>query len=360
MLKSYKYRIYPNKQQRQIIDQTISLCQQLYNSALEHRIVLYKGKKISINYHDQAKELKEIKQALPEYQTIYSQVLQDALKRLDKAYQNFFRRVKLGQTPGFPRFQSYKRYNSFTYPQSGFNLSGSRLQLSKIGDIKIKFHRPILGKIKTCTIICKNDKYYVCFSCEVNAEIIPLTHQDVGIDVGIKEFLATSDGKLIPNPKNYRMAEAKFKKQQRAVSRKKKGSNRRKKAVNILAKTHEHIANQRIDNAFKVANYLFREYDVVYYEDLHINNMVKNHKLAKSISDAGWGLFFSILDATAKQVPGKKAIKVDPRYTSQMCSNCGQIVKKNLSVRIHSCDCGLIIDRDVNAAKNILQRGQAA
>lgn len=359
MLKAFKYRIYPTNVQAQAIDQTIRLCQQLYNAALEHRRYSYKHGGISVNYHDQANELREIKKELPEYKTVYSQVSQDALKRLDKAYQNFFRRVKQGETPGFPRFQSYKRYNSFTYPQSGFSLSGSHLQLSKIGSVKVKLHRAIMGKMKTCTIVRKNDRYYVCFSAEVEEQVVPLTYQDIGIDMGIKEFCITSDGELMTNPKYYRLTEAKLRKQQQSVSRKKKGSERRKKAIGVLARTHEHIFNQRRDNAFKVANNLLQKYDTICREDLQIANMVKNHKLAKSISDAGWGLFFNILEAKAKQVPGKRVIAVDPKFTSQMCSRCKQIVKKSLAVRVHRCECGLVIDRDVNAAINILNRGLA-
>lgn len=358
MLKTYKYRLYPNKAQSQKIDTTIDLCRNLYNAALEHRIYLYKHGGINVNYNAQQNELPGLKQVLSEYRTVQSQVLQDVLKRLDKAYQNFFRRVKQGDKPGFPRFQSYKRYNSFTYPQSGFALTGNHLELSKIGNVKVKLHRPVEGTIKTCTIIRKNERYFVCFSCEVESNIIPLTYQDIGIDMGIKEFCITSDGELIPNPKNYRKTEAKLKKQQQFLSRKKKGSNRRKKAVRELAKTHEHIANQRKDNAYKVANYLLSRYDTIVREDLQIKNMVRNHKLAKSISDAGWGIFFDILDAKAKQTPGKRIIKVDPRYTSQICSGCTQIVKKDLSTRVHNCPhCGLEIDRDVNAAINILNRG---
>ena len=162
---------------------------------------------------------------------------------------------------------------------------------------------------------------------------------------------------MFPNPKNYRKAEAKLKKQQQALSRKKKGSNRRKKAIKELANSHEHVANQRKNNAYKVANQLLSQYDTIVREDLLITNMVKNHKLAKSISDAGWRSFFNILEAKAKQTPGKRVIAVDPRYTSQICSSCGQIVKKDLSVRTHKCDCGLEIDRDINAALNILARG---
>ena len=359
MLNAFKYRIYPTKEQAQAIDRTIALCQQLYNAALEHRRYLYKHGRISINYYDQANELNGIKNALPEYKTVHSQVAQDVLKRLDKAYKSFFRRLKLGETPGFPRFQSFKRYSSFTYPQSGFSLSGSHLQLSKIGSVKVKLHRAIAGKIKTCTIVRKNGRYYVCFAVEVEVMAIPLTYQDVGIDMGIKEFCITSDGELMPNPKYYRLTEAKLKKQQRSVSRKRKGSQRRKKAVRVLARTHEHVLNQRKDNACKVAKNILDRYDTICREDLQITNMVKNHKLAKSISDAGWGLFFNILDAKAKQVPGKRVIAVDPKFTSQMCSRCGAIAKKTLAVRVHQCECGLTLDRDVNAAINILNRGLA-
>ena len=359
MLNAFKYRIYPTKEQAQSIDRTIALCQQLYNAALEHRRYLYKHGGISINYYDQANELNEIKNALPEYKTVHSQVAQDVLKRLEKAYKDFFRRLKIGEKPGFPRFQSYKRYNSFTYPQSGFSLTGSHLQLSKIGSVKVKLHRAIEGKLKTCSIVRKNDKYYVCLVCEVEAQVIPLTYQEVGIDMGIKEFCITSDGELMPNPKNYRRTEAKLRRQQQSVSRKKKGSQRRKKDVRVLARTHEYVLNQRKDNACKVAKSLLNRYDTICREDLQIANMVKNHKLAKSISDAGWGLFFKVLDAKAKQTLGKRVIAVDPKFTSQMCSRCGAIHKKTLAIRVHQCACGLTLDRDVNAAINIRNKGLA-
>ena len=225
--------------------------------------------------------------------------------------------------------------------------------------MKVKLHRAIVGKIKTCTIVRKNDRYYVCFTADVEEMAVPLTYQDVGIDMGIKEFCITSDGELMSNPKYYRKTEAMLKKQQQSVSRKKKGSRRRKKAIGVLARTHEHVLNQRRDNACKVAKNLLDKYDTICREDLQIVNMVKNHKLAKSISDAGWGLFFTILDAKAKQVPGKRVIAVDPKFTSQLCSRCKQIVKKSLAVRVHKCDCGLEIDRDVNAAINIRNIGLA-
>jgi putative transposase len=286
--------------------------------------------------------------------------LQDVLKRLDKAFDNFFRRVKAGETPGYPRFQGYHRYNSFTYPQSGYSVIRNKLKLSKIGEVKIKLHRPLEGKIKTCTIIRKNGKYYACFSCEVETKEMPITGQAVGIDMGIKEFVITSDGETVENPKTYRKAEKKLKKAQRRVSRRKKGSNRRKKAVRILANKHEKVKNQRKDIAFKTANKLLKEYDTVVHEDLNIKGMVKNHNLAKSISDASWCEFVRQLQYKAEW--NDKIIQQISSYfaSSQICNVCGykNIGVKDLSVREWNCpECHTIHDRDNNAALNILNEG---
>lgn len=353
----FKYRIYPNRKTKKTIDRTLWLCRTLYNAALNERIDSYKLESKSLNYYDQANSLAFLKENSPCFKQVHSQVLQDVLKRLDKAYQAFFRRVKAGETAGFPRFQGKERYNSFTYPQGGYSVVGNKLELSKIGKVRIFLHRPIEGKVKTCTIIRKNGKYYACFSCEVEPYQLPLTGQTVGIDMGIKEFCVTSDGEMIASPKTYRKAERRLKQLQRAVSRKKKGGKNRRKAVKLLAKQHEHVANQRKDIAFKTAKYLLDNYDLIAHEDLNIAGMVKNCHLAKSISDAGWGIFFNILESKAKQTLGKQVIAVDPKYTSQKCSKCGEIVPKKLSVRIHKCPhCGLEIDRDWNAAINILHR----
>ena len=358
MLKTFKYRIYPNKEEQANIDRTINTCRILYNNSLAERKEFYEENKESLTYKAQANMLPAKKENNPYLPLVHSQVLQDVLKRLDKAFDNFFRRVKAGETPGYPRFQGYHRYNSFTYPQSGYSVIRNKLKLSKIGEVKIKLHRPLEGKIKTCTIIRKNGKYYACFSCEVETKEMPITGQAVGIDMGIKEFVITSDGETVENPKTYRKAEKKLKKAQRRVSRRKKGSNRRKKAVRILANKHEKVKNQRKDIAFKTANKLLKEYDTVVHEDLNIKGMVKNHSLAKSISDAGWGLFFNVLQAKAKQTLGKEVIAVNPYNTSQMCSQCGEIVPKKLKDRVHNCPyCGLVLDRDWNSAINILRKG---
>jgi putative transposase len=355
MLKSYKYRIYPTTKQKVAIDNTVNLCRYLYNCGLEQRIRAYRQQRRNLNYYVQANELRGIKTFSPDFTQVHSQVLQDVLKRLDKSYQNFFRRVKQGDKPGFPRFQGYNRYHSFTYPQPGDNMvpTNGKLYLPKIGKVRINLHRELPGKIKTVTITKTNGKHYACFSVEVDSiELIP-TNKQVGIDVGVSSFVATSDGLLIEAPRTYRNTEKKLKTQQREVSRRKKGSNRRKKSVQRLSKTHEKIANQRKDIAHKTARYLVDNYDLIAHENLKIKNMVKNHHLAKSIQDSGWGLFFDVLAYKAEEA-GRKVVKVNPYNTSQICSGCGSLVKKSLSVRTHKCDCGLTLDRDINAARNIL------
>ncbi len=360
-MRTYKYRLYPNKIQRQLLVNTLESCRVLYNCALEQRKIAFRQFEVSLNYYNQADELKTLKEYFPGYKNIYSQVLQDVLKRVDKAFQNFFRRLKTSEKPGYPRFKGRGWYDSFTYPQSGFSLSDNhkgnqRLKLSKIGNIKIKLHRGIKGIIKTCSVKRELNNWYVCFACETKSELLPKAFRDVGIDVGIEKFAALSDGVLIYNPKFLRKSEAKLKSQQRSLSRKKKGSNSRKKQRNKLAKIHCKIKDQRNDFLHNESKKLIKNYDVIVFEDLRIKNMVKNHYLAKSISDASWAKFIKYVSYKAESA-GKKVIFVNPRNTSQICSNCGAMVKKSLSVRVHKCPCGLEIDRDINAAINILRLG---
>lgn len=356
MIKTFKYRIYPNKKQRAVIDHTLDLCRTLYNCGLEQRIKAYRQQRRSLNYYAQANELRELKGFHPEYRDIHSQVLQDVLRRVDRSFKNFFRRVKIGDKPGFPRYQGANRYHSLTYPQPGDNMipTANTLYLPKMGKVKIKLHRPMQGRIKTLAISRINGKcYYACFAVEVDTVILPVAGKQVGIDVGVSSFVATSDGLLIEAPRTYRKTEKKLKTQQREVSRRKRGSNRRRKSIQRLVKTHEKIANQRKDIAHKTSRHLVNNYDLIAHEDLKIQNMVKNHHLAKSIQDSGWGMFFDILTYKAEEA-GRKIIKVPPYNTSQICSGCGSLVKKSLAVRTHKCDCGLTLDRDINAARNIL------
>jgi putative transposase len=325
LLKAYKYRIYPNKKQKMVIDQILESCRYLYNDFLCERKIMYQFDGTQINYNWQANSLPYRKKLNPYLALIHSQVLQDVGRRVDKAYKNFFRRVKAGENPGYPRFKGKGQYDSFTYPQSGYGIEKEKLKLSGIGSINIKMHRTMEGKVKTCTITRKNGKYHACFSCEVEISALDMTGKSVGIDMGITDFCITSDGAVFPSQSSYRKAEKKLKEAQRRVSRRKKGSNRRKKAVCMLSRIHEKVSNQRKDISHKVASKLIKEYDMIAHEKLQITNMVKNKNLSKSISDAGWGTFFNILCYKAESA-GKKVIEVDPRNTSQICSECGNTV----------------------------------
>jgi putative transposase len=359
MLKAYKYRIYPNNQQKQVIDRILETCRHLYNDFLYERKTMYEYDKTNITYSWQQDSLPFRKRINPFLQEVHSQVLQDVARRVDKAFKNFFRRVKAGETPGYPRYKGKGQYDSITYPQSGFGTEGNKLRLSHIGAVKIKLHRNIEGTAKTCTVIRKNGKYYACFCCEVECKPLAGAGASVGIDMGVTDFCVTSDEQFIAAPRTYRKAEKILKKAQRKVSRRVKDSNRRKKAVRELARANEKVSNQRKDIAHRVACQLVKEYDLIVREKLQVKNMVKNEHLAKSINDAGWGMFFSILDYKAESA-GRTVIAVDPRNTSQECYSCGNIVPKKLKERWHNCPyCGYSCHRDVNAARNILKRAIA-
>jgi putative transposase len=289
MMRTYKFRIEPTKDQRQKIDETLMYCRRLYNACLEQRMIAYKRCGIFLSYYTQKKELPPLKTACPEYKTVHSQVLQHVVERLDKAFHSFFQRILKGEKkPGFPRFKGADRYHSFTYPQSGFSLNRKWIKLSKIGNVRIKLHRQIPGKIKTCTVVSKNGNYFVCLSCEEQPQECLEHKKMVGVDLGIRNLATTSDGQFFPSPKFLRKSERQLKRLQRIVSKRKKGSNRRKKAVMLLAKKHEYIANLRKNNAHQVSRQMVNQYDVIAFEDLKIKNMLKNHHLAKSIGDAGW------------------------------------------------------------------------
>ncbi|KYP80040.1 RNA-guided endonuclease InsQ/TnpB family protein [Ferroacidibacillus organovorans] len=359
MRKAYKYRLYPTKEQEEKIQFTLERCRLLYNRMLEERRFAYETEKATLNYYDQANTLNERKKYIPSLKQVHSQVLQDVIKRLDKAFQAFFRRVKAGETPGYPRFKSAGRYDSFTYPQSGYSVCGTKLTLSKIGEVKLKLHRQPQGEIKTCTVLVKNGKYYASLSCEVESNTAPESKGTVGIDLGVKYLAITSNGEFYEHPKFLRESERKLHRKQRSVSRKKKGSSRRGEAIRELARLHEHIANQRRDYAHKVSRKLVNGYGLIAFEKLNVQGMVKNHHLAKSIVDASWNQLIQYTTYKAEEA-GRRVVLVDPKNTSQLCSNCGEIVHKKQSERVHSCNhCGYVQDRDINAAQNILKRALA-
>jgi putative transposase len=353
----------------------------LYNAALAERKEAWRMRQVSISYYQQKRDLPAIKDLRPEYRDIHAHVLQDVIKRLDQAFAAFFRRVKAGEKPGHPRFQGRNRYHSITYPEygNGVTLDGGVLSLSKIGRVVIRLHRPLEGTPKTVTISREADGWHACLSCaNVPVQPLPLTGQETGMDVGLKAFLALADGTFIENPRHYRKAEQALKRAQRRVSRRKKGSHRRLKAVKLLAKRHQQIRRQRLDFHHKTALSLVRQYDAIYYEDIQSRNLSARPQpkpdgnggylpngasrkagLNKSIHDAGWRQFLTILSCKAAYA-GKRAEAVPPAYTTQECNGCSELVPKSLSVRTHVCpSCGLVLDRDTNAALNILRAGQA-
>jgi putative transposase len=361
MIKAFKYRIYPTANQAQELNWALTRCRELYNAALEERIGAYRAAKKSITCFDQQKSLPDVKEGRPEYKDLHSQVLQDVLKRLDKAFQAFFRRVKRGDgKAGFPRFQGRNRFDSFTFPQAANTgiklLSDGRVRVHGIGgSLKVKWHRPMSGKLKTCTLKREGEHWYIVFACEVEAVKLPLTGDVVGVDVGLNHFAVTSDGEFVDNPRLHRKAQAKLRVQQRRVSRRKRGSNRRRKAVQALAKTHRKVKNQRKDFHHKTAHDLVERFDLIAIEDLNVKGLART-RLAKSVSDVGWSSFANILFGKAEYA-GRTVVKVSPNYTSQDCSSCGHREKHALSVREFVCTkCGVWHQRDHNAAKNILAR----
>jgi putative transposase len=340
------------------------LARHVYNAAIGERREAWRMRGVSVSYYQQKAELPGIKEAMPEYAEVSSQVLQGVVLRVERAYQGFFRRMKAGETPGYPRFQGRNRYHSFTYPQvgehGGARLDNGYLVLSKIGRLAVRWSRPLDGTPKTVTISREADGWYASLSCaDVPAQPLPPTGHEFGIDVGLKVFLITADGLVIENPRHYRRSEKELAKANKRVSKRKKGSKRHGKAVNQLAKAHQKVKRQRADFHHKTALMLLRHYDTIYLEDLRVANLVRNRHLAKSISDAGWAHFRAILEAKAVYA-GRRVVSAPPAYTSQDCSGCGAHSPKSLSVCTHVCaSCGLVLDRDENAARNIQRAGQA-
>jgi putative transposase len=362
---TYKFRIYPTREQDAALAEVLHRCRELYNAALQERRDAYRMAGKTITYYEQKAELPAVKEVRPEYRAIHSQVLQDVILRVERAFQAFFRRTKAGEKPGYPRFQGRDRYDSFTYPQypSGARLqyNGGRfgqLTLSKLGTFKVRMHRPIEGTIKTVTMCRDGDEWYVCFVVEVETTPLPQSDTATGIDLGLLRFATLSDGSSIDNPRPLRHSLKKLKRAQQQLSRCQRGSHRRGRAREAVARLHRRVRNQRADFLHKASRRLVNEYGTVVFEQLQPANMVKNHRLALSISDAGWGQFVQYVSYKAA-CAGRNVLFVDPRYTSQTCSSCGSIRRKELSERWHSCPCGCELDRDHNAAINILRLGRS-
>lgn len=360
MFKAYKYRLYPSQAQQHLLEQTLETCRRWFNICLAERKEAYENEKRSIGKFEQLRKVRELKQSNPYAANVHSHILQIVVQDLDKAFQSFFRRVKAGEKAGYPRFKGKNRFDSFGLKEygNGFKLEGRRLRLSGVGRLRVRWHRPIEGEIKTVRIRRQAGKWYACFACEVNEQPLEPTGQSVGIDVGVHHLLATSENEVVDNPRWYRNAQTKLRILQRKVSRRKIGGSNRKKAVLALQRQHEYIASSRKDFLNKLAHSLIVRYDFIALEDLQITGMVCNHHLSKSILDAGWGYLKQRLADKAVEA-GRQVILVNPSYTSKTCSSCGVLFESlSLADRWIECSCGLSIDRDINAALNILWVGQ--
>ena len=361
LTRAYKFRIYPDATRQEEIDERLILAQQFYNKILEKSIASYKNGKTKISMAQFNRFVKEIIQEDKKYLKLYSQTRCEIEYRLLKAYSNFFRRIKEGnRKAGFPRFRSGDRYKSITYPQDNgsFSVKKGRLRVSRIGTMPIELHRKIEGAIKTLTIKREGRNYYAVFTTIKNIKVPEVKNTNpVGIDMGLNSFIALSDGTKVGKPKFAKKAEKHIAMWQRIVARRNKGSKRREKAKMHLQKTYEYSTNQSDDYLHKLSDTLINSgYTSFAVEDLHIQNMVKNHNLAQSIQNASWNRFIQMLSYKAESA-GMKIIRVDARNTSKECSNCGNIQEMPLSERTYICNfCGMTMDRDVNASINILNR----
>ncbi len=359
MRKTYEYRVRPTPAQERRLVATLDACRHVYNWAIEDRKALWQYAKCWTSFYDQSGYLKHLKTERPWLTEVYSHPLQDALRRVDRAFAAFFRRVKAGQAPGYPRFRGRDGYDSFTFKEwgRGCGFDGRRLALGKIGRLRIVLHRPIVGTIKTCTLKRRADGWYALFAVECADVPLRAATNPVGVDVGLTTFAALSTGELITNPRHAKVAAQDVARAQRIVSKRQRGSVRRGKARDVLARRHLRLARTRRNFHFQVAHDLATRFNPIIVEDLHIAGMARHPTLAASIHDAGWGQFLGILAHSAENA-GAAYMAVEARGTSQTCSACGVVVPKTLAERTHRCAaCGLVMDRDVNAACVVLKRG---
>ncbi len=333
---------------------TLVTCRRVYNSLLNDRNFQYDTEGKTPTRFDQQKSVLAWSKSFSEITDVHSQVLQNVAVRVDLAYRAFFRRVKSGERPGFPRFKG-DGYDSFCYPQSGFSVHQSSVYLSKIGQVKTVLHRPFVGKIKTSTVRRQAGKWFVCFSAEQEPDPLPPSDLWVGVDMGLKSFAALSDGTFVESPKFFRVDEKALAKAGRKQAKMAKGSRERRKANKVLSRIHERIRNRRHNFVHQTARKIVNKFGLIAVEKLNVKGMVKNQCLAKSISDSSWSMFRAILTQKA-ECAARELIAVNPSYTSQDCHQCGYRAKKKLSERWHSCPiCGSSLDRDTNAAINILK-----
>lgn len=361
MLKAYQYRLYPTKAQISTLNRTFDLCRKVYNNTLALRRDSWDYDQKSLSFFDTTKDLIRWKEDFPQLKEVHSQVLQNVQVRVDLAFKAFFQRVKRGENPGYPRFKSFGRYDSITYPQAGYSLDAQNqtVTASKIGKIKAVIHRPCEGKIKTMTIRrLSTGKWYVSFAVEQELVIREHVGDEVtGIDLGLTAFAMHSNGETIKNPRFFKTDEVALAKAQRRMSKEAKGTPERRIRRRVVSRIHERIANRRQNFVQQESRKLVERYKVIAFEDLKIKNMQKDSRLAKSITDASWGMMVQATQNKAEEA-GSHVVLVNPKNTTQFCSRCGLYVRKELANRVHSCPaCGLVMNRDQNAAINILRLG---
>ena len=362
--RTYKFRLYPTGKQLEILNASLETCRQVYNKVLETRKIAYETDKKTISKFDCNNLIVEWKKQDQKLKTVYSQSLQNVSERVDLAYRAFFQRVKQkDKEPGFPRFKSFGRYDSITFPGTGYKVINNELiEIAKIGKIKIKVHRELNGDIRRLVLKCENNKWFACIHLEIQDFDTIKRNKPIGIDLGVAAFATFSDGSKVENPKYYNMKRKSLAKIQRKYSKLKdlsKDDRKKLKVLKILQHVHTKVKNQRKDFLHKLSRNTVNNYSHICVEQLDIKKMLKEGYtvLARHISDCGWRDFLHMLDYKAEEA-GSQIIYVNPAYTSQTCSKCGSIVKKELSERIHKCGvCGCEMDRDHNASLNILRLG---
>lgn len=364
MRRAFRYRLYPNRDQSRELGIALETHRRLYNACLEQRKTAYEADKTAVKYAVQSTWFTGERATNPYFARLNFSSAQATMRRLDRAFVAFFRRVKAKTgKAGYPRFRGRDRYDSIEYPKDGdgIRLTGNRLRVQHVGTIKVKLHRAAEGKVKTIALKRESDKWYVVLSCELpDVPIVASDKPPVGIDVGLESFLTTSDGLHRPNPRYLKTALPDLRRKGRTVARKRKGGKNRRKAVKRLAKVHADVKNLRGEHHHQTSLKLVRRYGFIAVESLSIKNMLKNDRLARAISDVAWGNFLLTLRSKAESA-GVGFAEVDAWGTSQLCSGCGAEVRKGLSVRRHDCPhCGLSLHRDENAARNILARGLQA
>lgn len=370
MQRAFKYRLYPTPAQESTLFRTLEDCRWLYNHFLEERKNSWEQEQKSVSRWEQQHSVLALRAERPALALVHSHVLQNVAHRMDLAFKAFFRRAKAGEKPGYPRFRGQGWYRSFTYPDSGFALlEGDVVRLSKIGEVKVRRHRDLGGTPKTCTVSCSTTgKWFVSFSCVVAPAPLPFSEFEVGVDMGLTIFAVCSDGSTIQNPRFFKQEQKSLAKAQRALSKQKRGSSERSRKRRVVARVHERIVNKRQNFAQQESKRVVDRYGTICVEKLAVKKMLTESARAKwepgkvgaksrNIADAAWSQFLACVAYKAENA-GRLFTQVNPAYTSQTCSQCGARKKLTLAQRTYHCDvCGLKLNRDLNAARNIMRVG---